>query len=195
MNSNSYGLYIFESRRKVFVVVAAIVVLFFVLFLLGWYSDVQTAWTEHLEWMVATATLVVALSVFFSEVRDEWYERLPKKLTVSFVYEGVEVMHCRDATLTGEGDIRAMSQQIGRQMVSMVKDKREEANLPLKPMLDNFTKRLIKDKREVNYTATINLRDLPQCLMVIYKNNQKLIWVSPFERDQLSLVDCLKRTS
>lgn len=187
-NTYNYIAYVYETRLKIICGIAVLILVFSLLFLFGGYGDVQKAWKDHFDWMVTTATLLVALSVFFSEVREEWRESLPKKLTVSFVYQGAVVMKCENATLTGEADIRSLSQQIGRQIVTIIKKECEDANLKLKPMLDNFSRRLDYEQREMHYAVTINLRELPNCLMNVYKRKKLLMWVAPFN-EELNEVD------
>lgn len=63
------------------------------------------------------ATFVVAVLVWWGETKEDWEESLPKRLTVFFLYEEQPAMVCEDASLVAEGDIRAMAQQLGAQIV------------------------------------------------------------------------------
>lgn len=63
------------------------------------------------------ATFVVAVLVWWGEVKEDWEEGLPKRLTVVFLFKSLPAMVCEDAMLVAEGDIRAMAQQLGAQIV------------------------------------------------------------------------------
>ena len=65
---------------------------------------------------VGFGTLLVAIAIWFGELKQEWENSLPKKLTVEFLYKGQLLMLCEEAYLAGESDIRAWGQQVGAQM-------------------------------------------------------------------------------
>lgn len=79
-------------------------------------------WVNWLDPFLAAATVLLALALWVSGLRDRWKASLPKTLTVHFALEpeaGGEpeyVYSCYDAYLAGESDIRTWGQQIGQQM-------------------------------------------------------------------------------
>jgi hypothetical protein len=165
--------YALRTRRP-FLVPAILILLFFLIsFLRGYHDYFKGLWDNFGDWTVAIATLFTAIAVWWSELADDWLESLPKKLTVVFEHNGAEIMRCNGAVLTSEADMRQLSQQIGRQMAG-------NQTLELKPMLDNWSKTLSKDKREVRYTVTIMLRNLTADLLQVRGRGNKLVWDPPF---------------
>lgn len=75
-----------------------------------------------LEPLTGIATLLVAIGVWWGEVKQDMENALPKRLNVRFLFEGKEIMRCDQAYLAGESDIRAWGQQIGRQLVGGILD-------------------------------------------------------------------------
>ena len=73
-------------------------------------------WWDWAEPIAGISTLVTALGVWIGELRQDWENNLPKRLTVHFQFENQDILVCRGMHLPNEGDIRALSQQIGRQM-------------------------------------------------------------------------------
>ena len=83
----------------------------------GWdMNHANSFWTENLATVTSIATLVVAVAVWCGELYQDWRAALPCKLTATFIFEEKEVMRCDRADLSGESDMRALGQQIGRQM-------------------------------------------------------------------------------
>lgn len=76
----------------------------------------KKTYIDQFEPFVNFATLIVACAVWFGETHENWLNVIPKKLTVIFEFDGKPVMICNRADLSGEADIRALAQQIGRQM-------------------------------------------------------------------------------
>lgn len=71
---------------------------------------------DRLDPLLGFLTLMIAILVWVIQVRKEWEDSLPKRLTVQFDYEGRIIMKCKEAMLVGESDIRNWGQQIGQQM-------------------------------------------------------------------------------
>ncbi|OPL17079.1 MAG: hypothetical protein AVO38_05610 [delta proteobacterium ML8_D] len=65
---------------------------------------------------VGFGTFLVAIAIWFGELKQGWENSLPKRLTVEFLYKGRRLMLCEEAYLAGESDIRAWGQQVGAQM-------------------------------------------------------------------------------
>lgn len=79
-------------------------------------------WVKWLDPWLTVATLVVAVLVWVGATTRAWEDELPKRLNIHFQYDGHYVLTCWEASLTGEGDIRAWAQQIGRQMSGRMLD-------------------------------------------------------------------------
>lgn len=81
-----------------------------------------TWWTQNWDAVIGITTFLIAFFVWLGETNQDWENKLPKKLTVTFMYrentdaEWKKMMCCRNAFLAGEGDIRQWAQQIGKQM-------------------------------------------------------------------------------
>lgn len=65
--------------------------------------------------LVTMVTLLVGIAIWLGENREDWEESLPKRLHVTYFYQGQKVLEARDAALASAADIRALAQQIGRQ--------------------------------------------------------------------------------
>lgn len=79
-------------------------------------DDVLKPWSEYVDPFIGMATLLVAILVWFGELRQEWRDNMSSRLTVRFHCDGQPVMRCELAHLTSEADIRNLAQQIGQQM-------------------------------------------------------------------------------
>lgn len=83
----------------------------------------KTMW-DWLEPAATVATLAVAILVWYGELKQDFLNQLPKRLTVSFWFEldgrPVEVMTCQRAPLVSEGDIRNWGLQLGGQMAGEI---------------------------------------------------------------------------
>jgi hypothetical protein len=108
-------------------------------------------WMEPL---TGLTTLAVAGLVWFGELKQDWYNSLPKRLTVQFVYKFSDgyrmVLQCTEAYLTGEDDIRAWGQQVGQQMADrellMFQPYIYEAEEPLRDNIRLYTVTFVLDK-------------------------------------------------
>ena len=88
-------------------------------------STREHIWSSIIEHYVAFGTFVVAFAAWFSNVRRDWQDKLPKRLSVYFSLPDDQtagdstrkiVMQCNYAYLSGESDIRQMGMQIGAQI-------------------------------------------------------------------------------
>ena len=96
------------------------------LFLLGlvaavlWFKPFTAAFRadtfEQASTVFSAATLLVAVFIWFGEAREDWEETLPKRLKVVFLLHGSPVLISEGATLLAEADLRALAQQLGRQL-------------------------------------------------------------------------------
>lgn len=142
---------------------------------------------EWFERMFAYITFLVALLLWWGQKHAEWIDYLPNRLTVSFFFDGQEVMRCEKAILSNESDIRALSQTIGAQMVNKVRHKDdpeskvEQLNfIPAKVEIDPF--KLDKKNKFLHYSARIYLTELPERLKEIVKDGKVLVWGPDFDK-------------
>ncbi len=121
-------------------------------------------------------TFVTAAVVLWQQTRQQWIEDyLPNRLTVHFYYKEREVMRCQKAYLSHESDIRALSQQIGAQMVGEQLKFRAPAVYISPPVVE-------RKEKYVHYTAKFVLTDLPQQLRSL-ECDEILLWDHPFNEE------------
>lgn len=72
-------------------------------------------WLIRLQAVFGIPTLVVALFVWLGEIREDWENNLPKRLSVFFFYTGKPVVVCRYAWLAGPDELRTWGQQVAKQ--------------------------------------------------------------------------------
>jgi hypothetical protein len=112
-------VFAFNNYRLPIVLAILFIVWIMIDWLLHWqFSDTfKTFWNTELDQIVSLATLMTALFVWYGEANEDWKNSLPKRLTVRFEKENGElVLLCVQAHLSDVADIRALGQQIGRQM-------------------------------------------------------------------------------
>lgn len=180
------GRYVLEQRKAYPYALAGLVALVFINLLVG--GKLLTAdnswWKDFLEPIVGLGTLFTAVAVWLGETAQDWRGSLPKRLTVDFQHKGRLVMRCENACLAGEGDIRALGQQIGAQMAG--------ENLKLKiPTVQTRAGAVEKDDQGdywLSYQANFELTALPAKLQQELADGHYLIWRSPFDKvDHASL--------
>jgi hypothetical protein len=72
-------------------------------------------WWVYVQSLLGGGTLLVAIFVWYGEIREDWENALPKRMSVFFLREGRPVIICRYVWLAGEGDLRAWGQQVASQ--------------------------------------------------------------------------------
>lgn len=72
-------------------------------------------WWIRVQSLLGIGTLLVAIFVWYGEIREDWEKRLPKRMSVFFLHKGWPVIVCRYIWLAGEGDLRAWGQQVAAQ--------------------------------------------------------------------------------
>ena len=72
-------------------------------------------WWVYVQSLLGGGTLLVALFVWYGEIREDWENALPKRMSVFFLHQGLPVIICRYIWLAGEGDLRAWGQQVAAQ--------------------------------------------------------------------------------
>lgn len=75
------------------------------------------SWLSNVQAVLGAFTLLVALFVWLDELRDDWEEGLPSRMSVYFFHAGRPVIACRHVWLAGADDLRAWGQQVGAQAV------------------------------------------------------------------------------
>jgi hypothetical protein len=121
--------------------------------------DHPSSWAElfnRLQAYFAVGTLLVAISFWYGEVRDEWEDDLPKRMSVFFFHEGRPVIVCRYVWLAGEGDMRAWGQQVARQTVEGQKQLDFRPDIDFKKSLAVWT----DGKPCMHYSVLFRLKDL-----------------------------------
>jgi len=175
------AIYMFHSRLLPVMIAACTVA---VLVLDGYYGfkrfdDFKELWNQSMNAYAGIATLCVALAVWWGELREDWLDNLPKKLTVRFEFNGRLVMECRLAALSGLGDRRQLEQQIGMQMTNCNKldfaapaisleggDVREDANA----------------EHYLDYHLTFTLLKMPTPInSEVTAGTHYLLWKPPFK--------------
>ena len=74
-------------------------------------------WLNNLQSYLAVGTFFVALFVWYGEIRNEWQNELPKRMSVFFFHAGDPVIVCRYVWLASAEDLRAWGQQVAAQAV------------------------------------------------------------------------------
>jgi len=122
----------FARERRLFQLMfnTIIVLVVIVAFLLQ--PNLGDFWEKSVGTISSIATFFIAISLWFNDLSRDWKDSLEKRLFVYFNFINVagevqSAMKCMGAYLSGEADIRAWSQQIGRQM-------NEQKNLDFNPI-------------------------------------------------------------
>ncbi|MBN1323318.1 MAG: hypothetical protein JW986_04865 [Methanotrichaceae archaeon] len=79
-----------------------------------------TSWADYIgRWQtyLAVGTLLVAGFVWYGEIRDEWVNTRPKRMSVFFFMDDKPHVIIRYVWLADAGDMRAWGQQVARQAV------------------------------------------------------------------------------
>lgn len=161
----------------------------------GWlFSDShRIKWDDDFNHVVASATLLVAIAVWIAELKEEWRNQLPKRLTVNFEYlyenatEPVTVMRCEKAHLSDIADIRSLGQQIGSQLVD---PDNPDRNLSFRAPYVTQNNGKIEYTQDIgfyyHYNVTFTLNGLPEKLGVDLKTKEKecKIWTEPFDKTE-----------
>lgn len=72
-------------------------------------------WWIRVQSLLGIGTLLVALFVWYGEIREDWEIALPKRMSIFFLHKGQPAIVCRYIWLAGEGDLRAWGQQVAAQ--------------------------------------------------------------------------------
>lgn len=182
-----FWMFIVRTRKWTLLFAAMFVIgSILLLFLFPVKAKTITQQWDNMQLWLSTLTLFVACAVWLSEAQQEWGGDLPKRLSVDFKLVTNEqedgnqagsnkeriVMRCKRAKLIGEGDIRALAQQIGRQMVN-------NQDLKMIPMLDEVSDKIDHRRKEKHYQVTVRLTSMPECLVEI-PEDKIVLWEDDF---------------
>ncbi|MDZ4778776.1 MAG: hypothetical protein SGJ19_00820 [Planctomycetia bacterium] len=159
------------QKQRAIMLCAIIAVIVTGLIVQPWKQQPWLAWWQWMDAVFGVATLAVALIVWWGELTENWEHNLPKRLRVVFLFDNQPVLVCEDAPLITETDIRAMAQQIGKQM-----NDNKELSLrpffePLLPIIDRQSKTGPVRRYEIRMT----LKELPTSLAERRNSDPSLI--------------------
>ncbi|MDP2722656.1 MAG: hypothetical protein Q8O72_07860 [Bacteroidales bacterium] len=115
MKNASYLNYL-KNEYWIQLIVFCLVILLLILIVILLPSYLDCWYTNFLGPIANIGTVIIAMFIWFFQVKNYWKESLEKRITTHFIYQGKPVMSCYETYLSGTGDIRAWTQQIGRQM-------------------------------------------------------------------------------
>jgi hypothetical protein len=175
----------FSNHRLPIILTGFFLLLVVMDWLSGWLvlDDLKTRWNTDLDQIVSLATLMIALFVWYGEIAEDWKNNLPKRLTVRFENDMNElVMLCIKAYLSDVADIRALGQQIARQMCEN-KDIHFRA-----PYVKRNAGEILYDSGIgyfLHYEVTFTLTSRPDGLL----QRKHKLWKAPFSSGDLTIED------
>ena len=167
-----------NHRTQIFIMTAALLLLMLGIFkwdVLSPPTQIQNAimvpsvnpsnwadWWMRVQSFLGIGTLFVALFVWYSGIRDDWENHLPKRMSVFFFHLGRPVIICRYVWLAGADDLRAWGQQVAAQAAF------NKRHLEFSPEIRTGDPDLIVEMREdticQHYTICFQLNGLPTSL-------------------------------
>ncbi len=183
--------FILDRTKERILIIFGLITLFTIIMSLGGDTKILGKWWQIVDPIIKILTLSVAIFVWYQQMREEWTNSyLPKRFSGLFIFEGVEVLRFENALLTNVGDIRALAQQIGSQMVSSLLTVPTTNLVQLKfvaPEVEVIGPGLNKKERFVHYSISFRLTELPQGVT----KDKCLIWEVPFigEAGQLKITE------
>ena len=118
-------------------------------------------WLDNLQSYLAVGTFFVALFVWYGEIRNDWQNDLPKRMSVFFFHKGKPVIVCRYVWLAGSEDLRAWGQQVAAQAVE------NDRNLKFGPDVKTQIPELMVGSDGTvcrHYAVRFRLKELPSVL-------------------------------
>lgn len=149
------------------------------------------AWRVKAQPIIGATTFLVAVGLWFQQLRKSWHESLPNRLTVVFRYGKSEVFRCERAYLPDPSSIREFAQQIGAHMPNPRRSRRLAFCVPLielerpERIYDQREKRVIE-----HYQAAFELMELPDDV----KEGQSWCWTYPFTENDVTDVGNARET-
>jgi hypothetical protein len=105
-----------SRTRWLFVLAFLAAAIIAMLWLKPFSPNFNAQYWDQFSTIVNIGTLVAACVIAWVQLKQEWMDSLPKRLTLLCAHNGYLVLICREAYLAGKDDIRAWGQQIGQQM-------------------------------------------------------------------------------
>jgi hypothetical protein len=119
-------------------------------------------WWMRVQSFLGMGTLIVALFVWYSRIRDDWENHLPKRMSVFFFHIGKPVIICRYVWLSSADDLRAWGQQVATQAAY------NDRNLEFSPEIKTGDPSLIVMTKDYtickHYTICFQLKKIPSSL-------------------------------
>ena len=119
-------------------------------------------WWMRIQSFMGVGTLLVALLVWYSGIRKDWENHLPKRMTVFFFHLGRPVIICRYVWLADGDDLRAWGQQVSAQAADT------DRRLEFSPKIRTKDPSLIVETKESricrHYSICFQLNRLPASL-------------------------------
>lgn len=137
------------------------VIVFIVVSAIWSFFDLKKYW-EMAEPLISFATLIVAVSFFVIEKRENWQGSLPKFMNVRFLNaENPQEVWLREDNvyLTGEADIRAWGQSIGQLL-----NNNERLHFKRKIAISSVVEKDDKGKSHKMYSVDFFLSKKPEVL-------------------------------
>jgi len=109
-----YLQFIAEYRRFTAIIIVIVV---FLVWKLGHTTPTNFAWySQWVDPLMAISTFMIAVFIWIVEIRKNWTQKLPKRLTVNYLYENRSLMRCEQVNISSESDIRSLGLSLGGQM-------------------------------------------------------------------------------
>jgi hypothetical protein len=161
-----------KQKRAIIIYVVVLAVAIAAAIGIGFNAVVAAADTwGKLTAILSAASIGVGLLVWLTEAKQDWEDSLPKKLNAIYWLDGElgserPFAACMDATLSGESDLRAMSQQIIAQICS-------SQRLAFAPRFDILPATIDRKTGTKKYTVYVYLTELPQNIIDLQKQQIK----------------------
>lgn len=162
-------------NRKNYIIALLILVVILLWFGEGFITEPNSLWNKLFKPFIDLGTFIVAVMVWLGETEQDRRNTLPKRLSVSFMFDNRLLMRCEHAYLAGESDIRALSQIIGKMMAG------EDLNFkaPLVRSNGGVERRADGGTPEMHYEATIELISPPKKVQNL-PPDEYLLWQPPY---------------
>ena len=138
------------------------------------FQVIKPSLWDTAEKVISIVTLSVAIFVSYQQGKEEWLrEYLTKRFSGEFYFNDKKVIEFKNALLPNEGDIRALAQQIAKQMVN--------GNISfVAPEVKVEGPNVNKKEKYIHYKITFYLLELPKDV----DEDETLTWKSPFIEKQ-----------
>lgn len=125
------------------------------------FSPSAFLYWDFFEPIVGFATLGIAVFVWYNEQKENWLNKLPKRLDARFVFDGKVIGEVLGASLAHEGDIRQYAQQMGKSALNNNDNLTMELKFDIK----------FENQPHINHLGEIYL----PCIVTLYLENKNEI--------------------